>query len=439
MSLAPQPSSQLSPAAQMGRLLRLVRKECREILRDRRTLFTLVLMPLLLYPPMGLVFGLLLGDDGGRPIYVLGFRDDHERQTVDGFLFRGGQLLARQRQRAFLPGDRPPDVPDLRGEVCANLEDDVRHGRVDVGIRPLQAMPSGLPPLDRDLALEWELLYREDSVYSREAVSHVQRLCNAFNAEFLSLRLGTQGIKQRPMPVRTLPLPLREPEANPSFSLAVLVPLVLIVMTITGAVYPAIDLTAGERERGTLEILVAAPIPRKSLLLAKYVAVLAVAVLTALVNLVAMFITLQLSGMGHLIFGPRGVSLLVVVEVFGLLLLFAAFFAAVLLALTSFTRSFKEAQAYLVPLMLVSLAPALLGLMPGLDLTGPLAVVPLLNIVLLSRDLFEGNARLGPALVVVGSTLAYAFLAIAVAARIFGAEAVLYSESGGLRNLFRRG
>ena len=70
--------------------------------------------------------------------------------------------------------------------------------------------------------------------------------------------------------------PLRSSE-DESFQIASLIPLILILMTITGAVYPAIDLTAGERERGTLEALMAAPVPRLGLLLAKYFAVLAVA------------------------------------------------------------------------------------------------------------------------------------------------------------------
>jgi ABC-2 type transport system permease protein/sodium transport system permease protein len=229
------------------------------------------------------------------------------------------------------------------------------------------------------------------------------------------------------------------PKDSGSVSLAALIPLVLILMTITGAVYPAIDLTAGERERGTLEVLVAAPVPRLSLLIAKYVAVLTVAVLTALINLTVMTATLLITGLGPMIFGPGGLSLLVMAEVFGLLLLFAAFFAAVLLALTSFARSFKEAQAYLIPLMLVSLVPGLLALLPGLKLEGTLTVAPLLNIVLLGRDLLEGQAHLTAAAVVVVSTFLYALAALALAARIFGAEAVLYSESGGWLSLFRRG
>src|SRR5262249_57770367 len=87
---------------------------------------------------------------------------------------------------------------------------------------------------------------------------------------------------QRGAPVELVRTPLTSTGQKYSLSLAAVVPLILILMTITGAVYPAIDLTAGERERGTLEILIAAPIPRLSLLLPKSVAGVAVAFLTAL-------------------------------------------------------------------------------------------------------------------------------------------------------------
>ena len=138
------------------------------------------------------------------------------------------------------------------------------------------------------------------------------------------------------------PQPLDTVEHKEQLPLPVLVPLILILMTITGAVYPAIDLTAGERERGTLEILVAAPIPRLGLLFAKYLSVVTVAVLTAVVNLVAMTGTLMLSGLGPLIFGAAGLPALAVLQVFLLLLLFAAFFSAVLLAVTSFARASRK-------------------------------------------------------------------------------------------------
>jgi ABC-2 type transport system permease protein/sodium transport system permease protein len=142
--------------------------------------------------------------------------------------------------------------------------------------------------------------------------------------------------------------------------------------------------------------------------------------------------------MSGLLFGPDGLSVGVVLAVFALLLLFAAFFSAVLLVLTSFARSFKEAQAYLIPLMLVSIGPGLLVLVPGLSVDGVLALAPLLNIVLLGRDLLEGHARLAPACIVVSVTLAYALAALFLASRIFGAEAVLYNDAGSWPGLFRR-
>src|SRR5262249_4921658 len=126
------------------------------------------------------------------------------------------------------------------------------------------------------------------------------------------------------------------------------------------------------------------------------------------------------------------------VQVLLLLLLFASFFSAVLLTLTSFARSFKEAQAYLIPLMLLCLAPGILALMPGLSLRGVLSVVPLVHIVLLARDVFAGTAGLLSAGIVVLSTLIYALAAITLATRVFGTEAVLTSESSSVGDLFRR-
>ena len=172
-------------------------------------------------------------------------------------------------------------------------------------------------------------------------------------------------------------------------------PLILILMTITGAVYPAIDLTAGERERGTLETLIASPVPRMQLLFAKYAAVVTVALLTAVVNLAAMIATVSSIGLTTVLFGTQGRLARRADGDRGLLVLFAAFFSAVLLAVTSFARSFKEAQAYLIPLMLVSITPGMLSMIPGLKLQGPLVVTPLLNIVLLARDLFSTRRRTG--------------------------------------------
>ncbi|HVJ82831.1 MAG TPA: CPBP family glutamic-type intramembrane protease, partial [Planctomycetia bacterium] len=248
------------------------------------------------------------------------------------------------------------------------------------------------------------------------------------SAELLRGRLAFLKAEQRAEPLRMSVETLPSSDPPETVPLAVVVPLILIMMTVTGAVYPAIDLTAGERERGTLEVLMAAPVPRMSLLFAKYVAVVTVALLTALVNLVAMSLTLWLGDLGPMLFSAGQIGPKAIAQALAALVLFAAFFSAVLLALCSFARSFKEAQSYLIPLMLASLAPGIVSLLPNVELDAATATVPLLNMVLLARDLFRNQAD--PALVFLAlvSTITYAMLALATAARLFGSEGVLYNS-----------
>lgn len=438
------------------RLLRLIRKELAESLRDRRTIVTLLLMPVLLYPLLVIAFrevALLPAAEEKlkqKTVYRVGFESKEDLQRLlDLWLdseaqlpWENGREMARMLQAdpdnfgeklaayvesklgisPSLPpwSDREPG-PDGITPTYDKLETAVGKGLIDAGaarrLRDDQARGKGKK---REAIL---IYVRERSDLGREAASHVRYLTAAANSRDNPFAWST-SVEEVPFKDRNSLVP-------------VLVPLILILMTMTGAVYPAIDLTAGERERGTLEILVAAPIPRLAVLFAKYVAVLTVALLTALANLVMMALTLGTTGMGKQLF-EESFNFGVLMQVLALMVLFAAFFSAVLLTLTSFARSFKEAQAYLIPLMLFSLLPGMLALMPGISLKGPLAVVPLMNIVLLARDLFSGQATAGVAVVVVLSTLVYALAAIGLAARIFGAEAVLSSEQSGWGDLFRR-
>jgi ABC-2 type transport system permease protein/sodium transport system permease protein len=426
---------------QVRRLGRLVRKELFEILRDRRTIITLVLMPLLLYPLLSLAFQQFLlahaaADQGVE--YRIGTPTEGEGKLIGNFL----DWLGQAAKAEFSPsGSRPGKEPVLKLFFPRRKEDEkdpkyleriVRNKEVELGVRVCNLAQAQAAAKRHTVALNLELIYREDSELGREALAWMKSRCALANTLVLKTQPGPPGVRQRDLAIA------REAEAKPPNFLAVLVPLILILMTITGAVYPAIDLTAGERERGTLEILVAAPVPRLGLLFAKYVTVLAVAMLTALANVVMMTLTLLVTGLGPALFGDTGITPGVVLEVFGLMLLFAAFFSGVLLAVASFSRSFKEAQAYLIPLMLVSLTPGMLAVKADLHLTVPLAVTPLINIVLLARDLFQEQAEPFVAVVVVLSTLLYALAALALAARIFGAEGVLYSEQSGWSDLFRR-
>ena len=422
----------------LARLARLTRKELSEVLRDRRTIVTLVAMPLLLYPLLSVAFlqFAFLGkaDARGETTYFLGFESTDEAEVFFGRLTHDAD------------GNAPAPKLEARMAAPEELATDLRSGALDMVVRVPGAkqaiaedpdLARGQPPARRDRQFKCELSFRAGSPGGQGALAFVERRLAAANEADLARRLHVPGVRPHILLLRPERVAVKAEEGDSLTSLASLVPLILILMTVTGAVYPAIDLTAGERERGTLEILVAAPVPRFSLLTAKYLAVVTVAVLTAVVNLVSMTITLQVSGLGKQLF-TGGLTPLVLVQMFALLLLFAAFFSAVLLSLTSFARSFKQAQAYLIPLMLGALGPGVLAMMPGVRLRAELAVLPLVNIVLLARDVLQGETDPVLAVVVVTTTLLYALAALALAARVFGAESVLYSEQSGWADLLRR-
>jgi ABC-type Na+ efflux pump permease subunit/membrane protease YdiL (CAAX protease family) len=466
---------------------RLASKELRETLRDRRTIITLFLMPLLVYPILSLLFqGFLsssLRSQSGRAPQgaevTAPIQPGQETEAPDGepgeeapevtdaapagrqFLFvvespevldriapllnRGYVLLqqmaaptATDSNNAVDDGARPEIDFNFFGkhlfhalpaESDKSLEDSIRDNQADVAIK-VNFADDGQPR-------EFELIYRDDILTSVDAVRLLERMLDALNVATLRRMAVMRGIDARlPIRIGSRSVAPEKPEAP--ISLAALIPLILTLMTITGAVYPAIDLTAGERERGTLESLVAAPIPRMRILLGKLAAIVAVAMLTAVVNITGMMITLWVFQLDTLLLGDQGLSLVAVLKILTLLVLFAAFFASVLLVITSFARSFKEGQAYLIPVMMLALAPALMSLKPDLKLTGIWAITPLVNIVLLSRDVLSGTARWTTGVVAIVATLFYCALAITVAARFFGTAKVLYGDDQGIEALFRR-
>jgi ABC-2 type transport system permease protein/sodium transport system permease protein len=471
----------LSSWQTVARVARLARKELFEILRDRRTILTLVLMPLLVYPVLSFAFrqyfvALVPTKERSKPLTIGVTRPRPGEPGMSAKVFLERMLFEAQETQlgqavAVVGSLSPAPAPGpFLAVAVAHVGDCVREPLVSLPLRYDHSRTSSKPHPqvqifevdnpnnsvntgDIDVAVfiydddrrpgQYDLImsYPAQSLRARQLVDYLQDHVNLASARWQrrAMDLKPMDPKRDFVPVRGVRVMAEPDEAGASaLSLTALVPLVLILMTITGAVYPAIDLTAGERERGTLEILVAAPVPRMSLLVAKYVAVVSVAMLTATINLTMMLNTLEFNGLTHEVFKQSGITVQLIVQLLFLLFLFAAFFSAVLLTLTSFARSFKEAQAYLIPLILMSLAPGVMGMMPGLRLGGVLLVTPLVNIVLLARDLSEGNANLWSGMVVVVSTMIYAVTALAGAARIFGAEAVLYSEQSGWADLLRR-
>lgn len=408
-----------------GRLIRLCRKELRETLRDRRTIITLVLMPLLVYPILSMTLNrfLLTTTASGEPEFIIVIENPWEEQWLS-------RLLSD-------PRSEPP-------EAIANANDnqvaEFAAGPLPQGMTMEQALEEKVADIAVSIEREPEPKVKIISAAGNANGEAARRILveriTYFNNQIIKESLSASGA--RPPPQIDIAVDSVGEPTKQSL-LASIIPLVLVLMTITGAVYPAIDLTAGERERGTMEALIASPVPRSAVLFAKYVAVVTVALLTAIANLGAMFVTLWAGGLLPLLVGKdAGIPWMQFLQIFGLLILFSCFFSAVLLALTSFARSFKEAQAYLIPVMLLSLTPGVLSLLPGVTLTPALAVVPLLNIILLSREILSGTYTLVPTVAAILATLLYAAAAIGVAARLFGSDAVLRGSETSIGAAIRR-
>ncbi len=446
-----------------GRLWRLCQKELRESLRDRRTLFTLVLMPILVYPLLSMALQrLVIGSitkANADPTFVLGVESEDTANQVQRLLDEARQAIAggfvspititRTAEQKNTDAAKSTADPVGSDEPSSNLfpkfdiffsdqeslSKALRGGQLDIVITKMNVeqvkLERGSVPV-----YEIQAEFRQNDSRSEDALSVFRlatQLMNDYQAEMIRKRVDSK----LPVAMTFNATGLAE-RADLSASIAGVIPLVLILMTITGAVYPAIDLTAGERERGTMEALIATPAPRFALLFSKYVAVVTVAVLTALANLFATWMTLSFGGLGQALLGKNGFSIWIFVQILPLLVIFASFFSAILLALCSFARSFKEAQAYLIPVMLLSLGPGLVTLMPNVQFTTFLGIVPLVNILMLSRDIMTGQSSLVPAFAAVFSTIIYACATLVVAARLFGAEAATSGSQESWSELFGR-
>ncbi|WP_237228624.1 ABC transporter permease subunit/CPBP intramembrane protease [Rubinisphaera sp. JC750] len=413
--------------------LEFTRKELRETLRDRRTLVTLLAMPILLYPLLGLGFRFLAVQQSlsENLEYRVAVSSDAEGQWLVEVLRMGDQIVGPP------PADAPqPELQLLtpNDETTFDLKTVVADTGADLGVEIEWDHSSDTGFLGTRPA-RVTLIQNSGSPLSRDAYDYVTERLTAANNHFI------EGWARQSQQAFTIPIQqdkvLVEPPESRSAILGVL-PLILLLMTVTGGVYPAIDLTAGERERNTLETLMALPVPRFRLLFAKYVAVVSVTMLTGLMNLVAMSVTVYALQLEQTLLGSGGFTLGLLGTLFLVLTAFALFYSAVLLMLTSSARSFKEAQAYLIPLLLLSIAPGLVILMPGWSLSGGTAAIPLVNILLLSRDLLESTVQPLPAIAAVVSTFLYGVAALAMAARMFGNDAVSIGSQGSWRGLFQR-
>ncbi len=420
-------------------------REMRDQLRDRRTLLVIVGLPLVLYPLLGFavirvavefpekpsVVGVVTGSADVKnfpprsdPSTPLGKRA--YPLLIEAGKFTAGDAKAATKegglvQLVFLDKVDPGWLDDSKFDLILEATGDffMKLERDD---------NAGAPPLP---AVQMHIRPGEDR--SRLAMRRLTPLLNAWNIELKKVRLVRKGLTDQYLDTFEVRIPDESAAGAGKDSVINLVvrffPLMLVMWSLSGALYPAVDLCAGEKERGTMETLLITPAGREEIVLGKFLTIWVFSSGTALVNLLSMGITTALFSS----YMPQGgISIPALLWCVVLSLPQSAFFSALGLAIGAYARSSKEGQYYLMPLFVITMPLICLTLAPGIELNPLYSMVPVTGVALLMQRLMTEGISLRvaayfvPVLAPIGL---YSWLALRWAIEQFNREEVLFREA----------
>src|SRR5262245_27140697 len=449
-------------------------RELRDQLRDRRTLFMIAVLPLLLYPVLGYAVLEFAFGFSERPstigiVAVPESRDFPPRQpagagqsplpwlawlrvTTPGLdSWIGAAVLADAGHRRwdyppFIHNDRfvkfaamsPAEhfqarvLQDKLKIVWEPAEDALAERKVDLILRDRGDFFALLDRADAGLAgrrAAVSVQGRPNDDYSKQAMQRLRPLLDNWHSELRRVRLARKGLDAHFID----PLEIDEPAAASQapegiFDMIIrIIPFMLVLWSLAGALYPAVDVCAGEKERGTMETLLITPAGREEIVLGKFLTIWVFSAASALLNLLSMGMTTWKFS-EHL---PQGsVSLPALFWCVLLSLPLSALFSAVSLAIGAYARSSKEGQHYLMPLFLVTMPLIFLTLAPGVDLNPFYSLVPVTGVALLMQRLMTATEvpwlYFVPVLAPIGL---YSWLALRWAIDQFQREEVLFREA----------
>jgi sodium transport system permease protein len=390
------------------------RKELREWLRDKRTLISTVLVPLLAFP-------LLMTGISALAIAVIG-KAEKEKPTV---VIVGGEDSPRilDDLRKLEKIQVVPTTPDWK-ERIANKE-----------IRAAIELPEGFQvSLEGAEPKTVKIDYYEGDLKSSFGANHVEKYFKDYRDKIVKERLSAKNLPATLLnPFEIKQENVAPPEKVSGATFGGLIGYMVILLCMTGATYPAIDLTAGEKERGTMETILSSPIARLDLVLGKFFLVLSAALATATLSVISMGLSFGVLGrfkaMGTSSQGSGlelHIGLKSVVAVFAMALPLAVFFSAVLMTIALFAKTYKEAQSYLVPMTFAVVIPAVASLLPGVELTAKLALIPILNTSLVCKEIVAGTYHWNFIALIFASSCVYATAGLFLAVKMFQRESVLF-------------
>jgi sodium transport system permease protein len=436
-------------------------RELRDQLRDRRTLFTILILPLVLYPLLGMTYlqvAQFLKDSPTR-IWIIGTQNLPQEEAL--------ALLSRDN-KDFNPSLFPESKPTrLSIKVSKRLPEEATAETIAAYAQQvIEAEEHEIIVYFPDMFAKQLRDFRDQiTAYRTEEISADQLDATVVPAPQIYvnsandksqlgfrrtdniLRQWRQQIVKESFRESRIPEQVNNPfqlekhdVAKPATKKAVvwskILPFFALVWALAGAFYPAVDLCAGEKERGTLETLLCSPADRSEIVWGKMITIMVFSILTALLNLLSLGVTgllvfSQLSQMSSATLQIGTPPLSTIGWLLLALIPIAALFSALALAVAAFARSTKEGQYYLMPLLLVSMPLMTLSMLPSIELDLGTSLIPITGMMLLLRALSEQHywTALQFLLPVLGVTSACCWLASRWAIAQFNNESVLFRES----------
>ncbi len=400
-----------------ARIQTIAKKELVEFVRDWRTIMAILVIPLLMFPLLFILFPLLLASEAAEldaievEVIVQGSGVPQDL----GIMLENASLNITYEPLATMETLAEPGEDETR----------IRNGSVDAVLRLRM----------NDTVLEYAVLYLSTSEQSNEARSRLFDTLATWEQNETTRRIDAAGLdaEQTLNPLRwngeVADSDVATQGEQAGMALSLFIPLVLAVWTFSSAIQPSIDMTAGERERGTLEALLGLPCSRLELLMGKWLAVATITGAGVLLQVAGLLFAIGYLASSDVISAPS-VSMTAVLFLVLAILLFAIMVVAFELALAMRSHSVKEAGSILGPAVLIILFPALFTQVINLDgVEIYWFAIPVVNVLLALRELLMNRIVYSHVIVWVVSSTVYALGAAYYAARQFKREDIVTSLS----------
>ena len=380
-------------------------------MRDRRTLISMILIPIILFPV--LMFGM-------SAVVVMMIKKTEAEVT----------------RIVIIGKEFAPTLVSLIGDgktFDIVEEDDFESALKEKKISAALEFPDDFENKIREQDSTEAIIYYDAAELKSEFTSEkLKDRLEDYQDSVVAARLKERQIDQSLLhPIKVSKRNLAPKEKMGGFMLARFLPYIIVILAMSGAMYPAIDLTAGEKERGTLETILVTPVSRLDIATGKFLTVLTASVITIILATTSMSLTAsfgfakigQFASEQQIQFSIKPLSILLLLA---LMFPIACLFSSALLSVALFAKSYKEAQSYITPLMFVVILPATISFLPGFELDWRLVFIPIVNISIAAKEVLLGTYKWGFILLIFISTFIYAGFSIFVTKRLFEKEEVLF-------------